>query len=140
MERSYPVVDDESVSLLHSPRQGPKSHVFPGEAQVNAMTSIGAATTKAPYLADGRLRVTDIDNMEICLLETSNAFMKADKAKVSFDHHEAMFALLAMVKKTAQKYPFATYDELSKMKLCLFMLTVHAIRIWSMRSPEKTLF
>ncbi|KAI8145751.1 hypothetical protein BJV82DRAFT_499539, partial [Fennellomyces sp. T-0311] len=50
------------------------------------------------YLADGRLRVTDIDNMEICLLETSNAFMKAGKAKVSVDHHKAMFALLATVK------------------------------------------
>ncbi|KAG2224802.1 hypothetical protein INT45_005326 [Circinella minor] len=112
----------------------------PGEAPLQAMTNIGVATTKAPYNADGILRVSNLDKAEICLLETSSAYNKAGRAKISFDHHKAMFALLAMIKNTAQNFQYATYDELKKMKFIFIHAHGDAIRIWSLSSPEPGVY
>ena len=73
----------------------------PGEALLQAMKDIGVATTTAPYNADGILRVPKLNNAEVCLLEISSAYNKAGQAKISFNHHKAMFALLAMIRTTA---------------------------------------
>lgn len=89
---------------------------IPGEAGLKAMTNIGVATTNAPYLADGILQLTGMDDIELCFLETSNAFDQAGKAKISFDHHKAVFALLSMVRNMANEYQYASYEDIKEMK------------------------
>ncbi|KAI7852941.1 hypothetical protein BDC45DRAFT_536784 [Circinella umbellata] len=112
----------------------------PGEAPLQAMNNIGVATTKAPYNADGILRASNFNKAEICLLETSSGYNKAGRAKISFDHHKAMFALLAMMKNTAQSFKYATYDELKKIKFIFIHAHGDAIRIWSLSSPEPGIY
>ncbi|KAI9274792.1 hypothetical protein BDA99DRAFT_432212, partial [Phascolomyces articulosus] len=78
---------------------------------------------------------------EICLLETSIAYNKAGRAKISFDHHKAMFALVAMIKNTAQNFQYETYDELKKIKfIFIHAHGVDAIRIWSLSSSEPGVY
>ncbi|KAI7860029.1 hypothetical protein BDC45DRAFT_495507 [Circinella umbellata] len=120
--------------------KGTKVSFIPGEAPLKAMTNIGAATSTAPYLADGILRVADVDDAEICLLETSNTFDEAKKAKVSFDHHKAMFALLLMVRNTAQEYQYAGYEDIKEMKFYFIHAHGNTIRVWSMSTPEEDVY
>lgn len=57
-----------------------------------------------------------MDDLEICVLETSNALNEAGRAKVSFDHHKEMFALLSMIRNQAQGYQYASYEDIKEMK------------------------
>ncbi|KAI7847468.1 hypothetical protein BDC45DRAFT_491661 [Circinella umbellata] len=104
------------------------------------MTKVNATTTSKPYNADAILRATDIGNAEICLLETSSAFDKAGRPKISFDHHKAMFGLLSMIKSIAQEYHHATYKELKKMKFIFIHAHGDSIRVWSLYSPEAGVY
>ncbi|KAG0745649.1 hypothetical protein G6F57_008164 [Rhizopus arrhizus] len=52
-------------------------------------------------VADGAVRCESTD--EILILETSSAYNSASDEKVSFDHYEAMFGLLAMMKTIAEE-------------------------------------
>ncbi|KAI7859906.1 hypothetical protein BDC45DRAFT_563937 [Circinella umbellata] len=70
-----------------------KVSFVPGEAILKAMNNTKTAIPKAPYIADAILRLVYLDDLEICVLETSNAYKEAAKAKISFDHHKAMFNL-----------------------------------------------
>ncbi|KAI9493730.1 hypothetical protein BDB00DRAFT_737962, partial [Zychaea mexicana] len=77
---------------------------------------------------------------EICLLETSSAYNKAGRAKVSFDQHKAMFALLAMLKNTAHKFQYATCDWLKKIKFLFIHTHSDIIRIWSLSTTEPGVY
>ena len=96
--------------------EGTKVSFVPGEASLRAMTNTKATTTNAPFLADGILRLPEMDGLEICLLKTSNAYNKAGRAKISFDHHKAMFALLSMIRNLVQDYQYAGYEYIKQMK------------------------
>lgn len=45
----------------------------PGEESLNSMHYPNAGDREPRYLADGVIRATKLDNLEICLLETSKA-------------------------------------------------------------------
>lgn len=90
---------------------------FPGEEELFSMTTAGPATSPTPYYADGLLRMSDMSNTELCLLETYKALRKSNNAKVSFDHHKGMFALLSMLKRVADRCNYATYDQFSNLEL-----------------------
>ncbi|KAI7858492.1 hypothetical protein BDC45DRAFT_434027 [Circinella umbellata] len=100
------------------------------------MTKVNATTTSKPYNADAILRATDIGNAEICLLETSSAFDKAGRPKISFDHRKAMFGLLSI----AQEYYHAMYKELKKMEFIFIHAHGNSIRVWSLYSPEAGVY
>lgn len=85
----------------------------PGEEELFSMTVAGPASSRAPYYADGVVRLANKSNTEICLLKTS----KTTRAKVSFDHHKGMFALLSMLKWVANQYAMAEYTHLSSLEL-----------------------
>ena len=65
----------------------------PGETTLKAMNNTKTAIPKAPYIADAILRLVYLDDLDICVLETSNAYQEAGRAKISFDNHKAMFNL-----------------------------------------------
>ncbi|KAI9273085.1 hypothetical protein BDA99DRAFT_433040, partial [Phascolomyces articulosus] len=89
--------------------------------------------------ADGIPRVKDLDDIEICILETSNAYDDAGKAKVSFDHYKAMFASLSMIRNTAQKYRYVCYGD-KEMKFYCIHAHGDAIRVWSMSTSEENVY
>lgn len=89
----------------------------PGEEELFSMTVAGPANSRAPYYADGVVRLANKSNTEICLLKTSKAMTKAKRAKFGFDHHKGMFALLPMLKRVANQYAMAEYTHLSSLDL-----------------------
>ena len=98
-------------------RQNHKVAFFPGEEALNSMANPNSTSSEPRYRADGVVRATKLNDLEMCLLETSRALGKAGRPKKSFDHHKGMFGLLSMLKRVAETYDYATYKELGSLKL-----------------------
>ncbi|EIE90190.1 hypothetical protein RO3G_14901 [Rhizopus delemar RA 99-880] len=69
------------------------------------------------YKADGIIRLAELGDLEVLVLETAGAFGNDDHAKESFDNSKGMFALLAMLETVADHYKFAPIEEFRKLKL-----------------------
>ncbi|KAG1047099.1 hypothetical protein G6F43_010439 [Rhizopus delemar] len=78
---------------------------FPGEGELQSMMKQqqqqGFKDSQYIYKADGVVRSKSSD--EVLVLETSSADNSTSNKKVSFDHYEAMFSLLAMMKTLAEE-------------------------------------
>lgn len=102
-----------ACSLYLSRMKAGEATFAPGEEELFSMTVAGPASSRAPYYADGVVRLANKSNTEICLLETS----KATRAKNSFDHHKGMFAILSMLKRVPNQYAMAEYTHLSSLDI-----------------------
>lgn len=96
---------------------------LPGEEELLSMTKqLKRMKVKADhriiYKADGIVR-TDND-LEVMLVETAGAFNKDNPVKTSFDNSKGMFALLAMLKTIADKYPYASNDGVKTLGSWVF--------------------
>lgn len=93
---------------------------FPGEIELNSMTmqlqSQGITDGRLKYNADGKILVEDLST-EILLSEVSSSYGKNSKGKTSFDHHKAMFGLLAMIRTIAILYKYGSFETFSRLKL-----------------------
>lgn len=93
---------------------------FPGEIELNAMTmqlqSQGITDGRLKYNADGKILVEDLST-EILLSEVSSSYGENSKGKTSFDHHKAMFGLLAMIRTIASLYKYGSFETFSRLKL-----------------------
>lgn len=99
-----------------------KPYFIPGEIELAAMTvqlkKMGSkADKKKIYKADGIIRLAELGDIEVLVLETANALGHDDHAKTSFDNSKGMFALLAMLKTVADHYKYASVEEFRKLKL-----------------------
>ncbi|KAI8143394.1 hypothetical protein BJV82DRAFT_514846 [Fennellomyces sp. T-0311] len=119
----------------------------PGEEQLVAMSvqlkrRLPMFSEREAYNADGVVRLT-IDKgftTELLVLETSRAYNKAEKTKSAYDHHKAMFALLAMVKALADKYPMAYFENIAAIKVFFLHVYDDKMRLWSMSTPRKDVY
>ncbi|KAG1165406.1 hypothetical protein G6F46_011620 [Rhizopus delemar] len=68
---------------------------------MNQQQQQGFKDSQYIYKADGVVRSKSSD--EVLVLETSSADNSTSNKKVSFDHYEAMFSLLAMMKTLAEE-------------------------------------
>ncbi|CEJ03243.1 hypothetical protein RMCBS344292_17231 [Rhizopus microsporus] len=111
---------------------------FPGEIELNAMTmqlqSQGITDGRLKYNADGKILVEDLST-EILLSEVSSSYGENSKGKTSFDHHKAMFGLLAMIRTTASLYKYGSFETFSRLKLHFVHTHDRAIRHWTMPTP-----
>lgn len=94
----------------------------PGEEPLQAMaeqlTIINAKVdNRKQYKADGIIRLSKLNDLEVLLLETAGSFQSKDERKISFDNIKGMFALLAMVKSIADYFSHASVDTFAKLKL-----------------------
>lgn len=93
---------------------------FPGEIELNSMImqlqSQGITDGRLKYNADGKILVEDLST-EILLSEVSSSYGKNSKGKTSFDHHKAMFGLLAMIRTIAILYKYGSFETFSRLKL-----------------------
>lgn len=92
---------------------------FPGEIELNAMTmqlqSQGVNNGCLKYNADGKILLEGLST-EILLSEFFS-YGENSKGKTSFDHHKAVFGLLAMIRTIANLYKYATFETFSRLKL-----------------------
>lgn len=97
-------------------------YFIPGEGELAAMTvqlkKMGFKADKRKiYKADGIIRLAELGDLEVLVLETAGAFGRDDHAKTSFDNSKGMFALLAMLKTVADHYKYAFVEEFRKLEL-----------------------
>ncbi|KAF7732777.1 hypothetical protein EC973_000050 [Apophysomyces ossiformis] len=117
--------------------------VIPGETQLHAMSRELAKIDKHQsqlYYADGIIRLRDIKGPEVCILETSNAYNKADTTKIAFDHIKGMFGALAMLSQIADTYKFGTFEALSAVKVHFLHAHGTALRHWVLYSPKPSVY
>lgn len=94
----------------------------PGEEPLQAMaeqlTIINAKLDNhKQYKADGIIRLSKLNDLEVLLLETAGSFQSKDERKIiSFDNIKGMFALLAMVKSIADYFSHASVETFAKLK------------------------
>lgn len=94
----------------------------PGEESLSAINlqleSIGAKVDhRKVYHADAVIRLHELFDLEVLLLETSGSFENKDERKISFDNVKDLFALLAMMETVADKFNYASADLFQKAKL-----------------------
>ncbi|KAI7893761.1 uncharacterized protein EV154DRAFT_416394, partial [Mucor mucedo] len=99
-----------------------KPYFIPGEDELTAMTvqlrKMGCKVDKRRiYKADGIIRLAELEDLEVLILETAGAFNVEDHGKTAFDNSKGMFALLAMLKTIADHYKHASVEEFKKLKL-----------------------
>ncbi|KAG1495164.1 hypothetical protein G6F47_009136 [Rhizopus delemar] len=92
------------------------------------------------YKADGIIRLAELGDLEVLVLETAGAFGNDDHAKESFDNSKGMFALLAMLETVAGHYKFAPIEEFRKLKLYFVQPSNKYIRLWSMQYAKHGLY
>lgn len=80
------------------------------------LQSQGITDGRLKYNADGKILVEDLST-EILLSEVSSSYGKNSKGKTSFDHHKAMFGLLAMIRTIAILYKYGSFETFSRLKL-----------------------
>ncbi|CAO3694014.1 unnamed protein product [Rhizopus stolonifer] len=96
-----------------------------GQPQIESMSTqlkaVGIIVDdKSCYKTDGLLSVYGTRRIEMLLLETSCQFGDTDQFKIKFDHHKAMFGLLARIKTVASEYKYASIQHFSKCKFFFF--------------------
>lgn len=94
----------------------------PGEEPLRAMaeqlTMINSKTdSRKQYKADGVIRASKLNDLEVLLLETAGSFKCKDERKISFDNIKGMFALLAMAKSIADDFSHASVETFAQLKL-----------------------
>ncbi|ORZ19905.1 hypothetical protein BCR42DRAFT_371771 [Absidia repens] len=110
---------------------------LPGETTLNSMTqqleNVGRhKDDRYQYKADGVFRLLDKKKLEILLLETSSGFGCRDKVKISFDHHKGAFGAVAMLKSTADQYPYASVSRFRKIKVFFVHAAGNKLHLWSL--------
>lgn len=97
-------------------------YFIPGEEPLRAMTEQltiieSKVDNRKTYHADGVIRLRELFDLEILLLETSGCFQNKDERKISFDNIKGMFALLAMMKTVADRFSYAPVGLFQRLKL-----------------------
>ncbi|KAL9551135.1 hypothetical protein PS6_005149 [Mucor atramentarius] len=93
-----------------------------GETCLQSMSrqlkALGLETNdKNQYKADGLIKLYGFKKLEVLLLETSGSHENNDKVKINFDHHKAIFGVLAMLKTIADEFRFASVKTFQHLKL-----------------------
>ncbi|KAG2237314.1 hypothetical protein INT48_009047 [Thamnidium elegans] len=66
----------------------------------------------------------------------SGQFGNSDQTKIKFDHHKAMFGLLAMMKIVAGEYQYASLQHFSKCKFFFLHGAGDGLQLWSLVYQE----
>lgn len=91
----YPFLKTAANAVGEETNSGAQFRV--GEAPLTAMKEQMKGYGDANlYLADGIVKLYDLCELEVLLLETSSHFGCEDNTKSSFDHHKDLFGDLAV--------------------------------------------
>ncbi|KAG1549892.1 hypothetical protein G6F49_009454 [Rhizopus delemar] len=103
------------------------------------LQSQGITDGRLKYNADGKILVEDLST-EILLSEVSSSYSKNSKGKTSFDHHKAMFGLLAMIRTIAILYKYGSFETFSRLKLHFAHTHDRTILHWTMSTPVPSVY
>ncbi|KAI8975323.1 hypothetical protein BDF20DRAFT_599579 [Mycotypha africana] len=111
----------DSVALSIQNKHDCGGDFIPGEACLSAVKkqlkdSGHLKDDRFQYNADGIIKLINVRNLELLLVETSGSYAKIDKAKSNFDHHKGTFGTLAMLKTIADEYNHAENGSLQVNK------------------------
>ncbi|KAI7905809.1 uncharacterized protein BX663DRAFT_500982 [Cokeromyces recurvatus] len=98
------------------------------------------ADKRSQYKSDGLVKLLNLKDLELLLLETSGHFENNDKVKISLDHHKGVYGILAMLKCIADEYSFASVAKFSQVKVFFLHAAETKLHLWSMRYQPDGLF
>ncbi|GAN09414.1 hypothetical protein MAM1_0266d08941 [Mucor ambiguus] len=112
-----------------------ETYFTPGEeplrAMVEQLTMINLKVdNRKSYKADGVIRSSKMNDLEVLLIETAGSFQSKDEYKISFDNIKGMFALLAMAKSIADYFSHASVETFGKLKLYYVQASDEYLRLW----------
>ncbi|CAO3657461.1 unnamed protein product [Mucor hiemalis] len=127
----------DSVALSIQSTHNCGSDFIPGEAYLCAIKKqlkgiVNYKGDRFQYKADGIIKMMNIRNLEILLVETSGPFANTDKTKSNFDYHKGTFATLAMLKTIADEFNYADIDVFVNVKVFFIHATETSIHLWSL--------
>ncbi|KAL9553165.1 hypothetical protein MBANPS3_003415 [Mucor bainieri] len=88
------------------------------------------------YKTDGLIKLFDLKEQEIILVETSGSFTNDDKNKINFDHHKAVYGMLSMLKCIANDYDHASLNTFEKIKVYFLHAADENLHLWSVSYKE----
>lgn len=95
---------------------------------------------KSQYKSDGLVKISNLKDLEILLLESSGHFSNSDKVKINLDHHKGIYGILAMLKCIADEYSFASVAKFSQVKVFFLHAAETKLHLWSMRYQPDGFF
>lgn len=128
-----------AVVYLLQKKKSDFRHVFvAGEEPLKAMVDVltngqNKNDLRKRYHADAVIRVTDLVNLEVLLLETSGCYKNTSDRKITFYSTKGMFALLALMKKEGSLVENPGRQCLTPFPLRL----LHDSKGWSSFPPSK---
>lgn len=133
---AHPCLPATATFLQEATPLGP--YFTPGEEPLQAMieqlTIMDSKVDKRKtYNADGVIRLHELYDLEILLLETAGSFQSKDERKISFDNIKGMFALFAMMKTVADRFDYASVELFKKLKLYFVQASDEYLRLWSIQ-------
>ena len=139
----FPYISATASFLQYDPTQLTPFFV-PGEESLQATSEqlmIGSKKydNRKTYHADGIIRLHDLYDLEVLLLETSVCFENKDEKKISFDNVKGMFALLAMIKFVADRFSYAFVELFQKLKLYYIQASGRATHVEQEEQIKLTL-
>ncbi|OBZ82694.1 hypothetical protein A0J61_09256 [Choanephora cucurbitarum] len=109
-----------------------KAACLPGEETLLSMSKcLKEKNGHFVYLADGVLRLQNLHDVELLLLEVSGTFLNTDMSKINFDHHKGMFGTLSMLKNIAKQFKYGDIKLFEKIKLFFLQGAGNRLRCWS---------
>ncbi|KAI8146796.1 hypothetical protein BJV82DRAFT_397951 [Fennellomyces sp. T-0311] len=139
----WPVLKFALYSMTRNNRE---LKFYPGEDRLRSMSvqlevNRLSADNRSCYKADAILRCSEPhQEMEVLLLETSNAYNSADKPKISFDFHKGLFGALSMLKTIADHHQYADFKTMAKLRVYFVHAHTKHIRLWSISCPSQGVF
>ncbi|KAI7905980.1 uncharacterized protein BX663DRAFT_247510 [Cokeromyces recurvatus] len=123
----------------------PEPYYVPGEEPLEAMIEQLVLTgskvdRRKVYNADGIIRLRDFYDIEVLLLETAGHFQNKETRKICFDNSKGMFALLAMLKSTADRFSRATLETFRNLKFYFVQASDEHIRLWSAQYASNGIY
>jgi hypothetical protein len=82
------------------------------------------------YKADGIIKLNDMDEIEVLLLEISSHFGCKENSKICFDHHKGLFCGLSMLKTIADSSYLGSVDAFSKIKILFIHAAIIVCRLF----------
>ncbi|KAI8973187.1 hypothetical protein BDF20DRAFT_837154 [Mycotypha africana] len=81
--------------------------------------------------------VVELDGIEFCLLETSDAYGISDNSRFGKDHVKGSFGALMFLRKILKTCFYATEDMLCELKVLFVHARSKRIHLWSLEMPAK---
>ncbi|KAI9264315.1 hypothetical protein BDA99DRAFT_463281 [Phascolomyces articulosus] len=112
---------------------------YPGEERLNAMNMVLGDDTVI-YRGDAIVRMRGALELEVLLLETSNALGACTESKKAFDFYKALYGGVAMLKSIANQFKYGDIKLFKRIKVYFLHASKEEVRLWSVQYVSRHIY